>query len=47
MRVSAALQLCPPAGSRASVRLCQSGAGAMEDEPERTKRWEGGYERTW
>lgn len=45
-RVSA-LPLCPLTGSGASVRLWQSGAAAMDDEPERTKRWEGGYERTW
>lgn len=28
-------------------RGCQGSAAAMDEEPERTKRWEGGYERTW
>lgn len=36
---SATRRRCPPQQ--------QSEAAEMDDEPERTKRWEGGYERTW
>lgn len=35
-----------PSAPRISSGL-PSAAAEMDDEPERTKRWEGGYERTW